>query len=245
MSDTADGTLTEGPTLEVVDLSAGYGALKVIDAISMSVGREEAVGILGANGAGKTTLLRAIAGVIRPTAGTVTFQGKRVDGQPDYVLARAGIGHVPSGRELFPELSVDDNLLLGAYKVGRPRAEELRTRVLELFPVLGTMGGRHAGSLSGGQQQMLAVGRALMTDPQLLLLDEPSTGLAPTIVAQLFEALQRLIHEYRMSVIVVEQNVSLALRLAARGYVIQHGRCVMSGTSEELKTSGLASAYLA
>lgn len=233
------------PMLDVRDLSAGYGLLRVLEAVSLTVGREEVVGILGANGAGKTTLLRAIAGVIRPTGGTVTFMGRSVEGLPDHALARAGIGHVPSGRELFPDLSVDDNLLMGAYCVPRPRAAELRQRVLELFPVLSGIGRRRAGSLSGGQQQMLAVGRALMTDPHLLLLDEPSTGLAPAIVASLFEALQRLIHEYGMSVILVEQNASLALRLARRGYVFQQGRCVLSGSSEELMAGGLVSAYLA
>ena len=239
---TGDG---QEPMLQVTDLSAGYGLLRVLESVSMTVGREEVVGVLGANGAGKTTLLRAIAGVIRPTAGTVTFMGRRVDGQPDHALSRLGIGHVPSGRELFADLTVDDNLQMGAYRVAPSRAEELRQRVLELFPVLGGMGGRRAGSLSGGQQQMLAVGRALMTDPHLLLLDEPSTGLAPSIVGALFEALHRLIHDYAMSVILVEQNASLALRLARRGYVFQHGRCVLSGTSEELKATGLVSAYLA
>ena len=231
--------------LEVTDLSAGYGLLRVLESVSLTVGEEEVVGVLGANGAGKTTLLRAIAGVIRPTAGSVVFRGERIDGRPDHALARAGIGHVPSGRELFADLSVDDNLLLGAYSVAKPRAAELRKRVLELFPALAGLGWMRAGSLSGGQQQMLAVGRALMTDPHLLLLDEPSTGLAPSIVAALFEALQKLIHDYGMSVVLVEQNASLALRLARRGYVFQHGRCVLSGTSDELRETGLVSAYLA
>jgi len=234
-----------GPLLEVSGLCAGYGLLRVLEDVSMTVGREEVVGVLGANGAGKTTLLRAIAGIIRPTSGSVTFAGRRVDGQPDHALARAGIGHVPSGRELFPDLSVDDNFALGAYAVEHRRAQQLRTRVLDLVPPLSSMGRRRAGSLSGGQQQMLAVGRALMTDPRLLLLDEPSTGLAPAVVAALFVALSRLIHDYGMSVVLVEQNASLALRLAQRGYVFQHGRCVLSGTTEELRGSGLVGAYLA
>jgi branched-chain amino acid transport system ATP-binding protein len=232
--------------LEVKDLVAGYGLLRVLEGVSLTVGKGEVVGVLGANGAGKTTLLRAIAGVVRPTDGTVTLLGERVDGQPDYVLARKGIGHVPAGRELFPAMSVDDNLALGAYALPRARADELKARVLELFPALATMGKKRAGDLSGGQQQMLAVGRALMTDPHLLLLDEPSTGLAPVIVATLFEAMQRLVEEHGMSIILVEQNAGLALKLAQRGYVIQHGHVALSGTSEELKAEGaLVKAYLA
>ena len=235
---------TSAQVLEVKNLFAGYGRFKVLHDVSMTVGADEVVGVLGANGAGKTTLLRAISGIIPATGGEIWLRSQRVDGRPAYALTRDGIGHVPSGRELFPELSVDDTLTTGAYAVSKQRARELRVRVLDLFPALGNMLGRQAGALSGGQQQMLAVGRALMTDPHLLLLDEPSTGLAPNLVASLFEALREMIKDGGMSVIVVEQNVSLALSLAKRAYVLQHGRFVLSGAAEELHGDVLAKAYL-
>lgn len=232
------------PTLEVSELSAGYGALRVLHGISFTISPNEVVGVLGANSAGKTTLLRAVAGVIRPTGGCVRFLGRDVAGMPDYKLTQAGIGHVPSGRELFPGLSVADNLALGSSRIPAGRAAELQARVLDLFPALGTMLSRRAGALSGGQQQMLAFGRALMTDPSLLLLDEPSTGLAPAIIESLFEALRRLIREGGMSVILVEQNAELALNVIHRAYVLRQGRFVLSGTADELRSTKLVDAYL-
>lgn len=235
---------TQTPTLEVVGLSAGYGSLRVLHEVSLTAHRQEVVGVLGANGAGKTTLLRAIAGVVRPTAGQVRLHGREVAGAPDYTLTTAGVGHVPSGRELFPELTVADNLDLGGFRVPAPRAKELRDRALELFPALGGMLDRRAGALSGGEQQMLAFGRALMTDPSLLLLDEPSTGLAPAIVESLFAALRRLISEDEMSVVLVEQNAELALDVISRAYVLRQGQFVLSGTTEELRKTELVDAYL-
>ena len=241
-SEDAQGT---GPALEVTDLHAGYGALRVLHGISMTVERNEVVGVLGANGAGKTTLLRAIAGVVRPQGGSVILHGRTVTGLPDYALTRAGVGHVPSGRELFAQMNVEDNLMMGALAVAPARAAELRARVLDLFPALGGMLDRRAGALSGGEQQMLAFGRALMTDPTLLLLDEPSTGLAPAIVASLFDALRQLIAEGGMSVILVEQNAGLALEVVERAFVLRQGRIVLSGSAEQLGSNEhLVDAYL-
>ena len=234
-----------GPALEVTDLHAGYGALRVLHGVSMTVARNEVVGVLGANGAGKTTLLRAIAGVVRPQGGSIVLHGRTVTGLPDYAVTRAGVGHVPSGRELFAQMSVDDNLMMGALAVAPARAAELRTRVLDLFPALGRMLDRRSGAMSGGEQQMLAFGRALMTDPTLLLLDEPSTGLAPAIVASLFDALRQLIAEGGMSVILVEQNAGLALEVVERAFVLRQGRIVLSGTAAELgDDASLVDAYL-
>ncbi|WP_199506234.1 ABC transporter ATP-binding protein [Geodermatophilus sp. TF02-6] len=233
------------PALEVTDLHAGYGALRVLHGVTMTVRRNEVVGVLGANGAGKTTLLRAIAGVVRPQSGAVVLHGRTVTGLPDHAMTRAGVGHVPSGRELFPQMSVEDNLAMGAIAVDAVRAAELRTRVLDLFPALGRMLERRAGALSGGEQQMLAFGRALMTDPTLLLLDEPSTGLAPAIVAALFDALRQLIAEGGMSVILVEQNAGLALQVVERAFVLRQGRIVLSGPAAELgDDADLVAAYL-
>ncbi|KAF0957811.1 ABC transporter ATP-binding protein [Rhodococcus sp. T7] len=234
----------EDQILVVDGLTTGYGRLRVLHEVSLTVAKNEVVGILGANGAGKTTLLRSIAGAIRPTDGTVMLLGKDVTGQPDHVLTRAGVGHVPSGRELFSDLSVEANLAMGGYALPRARAAELRSQVLDLFPTLARMLDRRAGALSGGEQQMVAFGRALMTDPSLLLLDEPSTGLAPAIVASLFEALRQLITNSTMSVVLVEQNAALALEVVQRAYVLRQGRIVLDGSANELKGETIVAAYL-
>jgi branched-chain amino acid transport system ATP-binding protein len=236
--------MDQKPIIAVTDLTAGYGGLRVLHGISLTVAKGEVVGILGANGAGKTTLLRAMAGIIKSTGGTIELNGRDMSGAPDYVLSRAGIGHVPSGRELFPDLSVNDNLMMGAYRIPRERAAELHARVLELFPTLTRMLDRRAGSLSGGEQQMVAFGRALMTDPSLLLLDEPSTGLAPAVVRALFDALRKLILDGTISVVLVEQNAALALSVVQRAYVLQQGRFVLSGPAHELRGARLLEAYL-
>jgi branched-chain amino acid transport system ATP-binding protein len=232
------------PALAVDGLRAGYGPLTVLRGVSLEVGRGEVVGVLGANSAGKTTLMRAVAGVVRPSAGRVLLHGEDVTADRDYARTRAGIGHVPSGRELFGELSVGDNIDLGAYRVPRARSRELRSLALDLFPKLATMLDRRAAALSGGEQQMLAFARALMTDPTVLLLDEPSTGLAPAIVETLFDALRRLIAEADMSVLLVEQNAELALGVVSRAYVVRHGEVVLSGAADELQSVELAAAYL-
>lgn len=232
------------PVLEVHGLSAGYGRMTVVHDIDLVVGRGEVVGVLGANGAGKTTLMRAISGVVTPTRGEVKLQGEAVQGKPDYVLARSGIGHVLSGRELFPEMTVADNVAMGGLRLKAKRRDELLDAMYDLFPALRELSRRPAGRLSGGQQQMVAIGRALMTDPKLLLLDEPSTGLAPTIVDSLFASLRRWIEGNDMGVILVEQNATLAMRLAHRAHVLRHGHCVLTGTADELTSEQLIDAYL-
>jgi branched-chain amino acid transport system ATP-binding protein len=210
--------------------------------VSLEVGEGELVAVMGANGAGKTTTLRAISGTVRRT-GEVVFAGEKLPRRPD-VTARAGIAHVPEGRGTFSELSVWDNLRLGAY-TRRGRSKEDAQRVFDFFPVLGERRNQQAGTLSGGEQQMLALGRAMMARPKLLLLDEPSLGLAPLLVREIFEALERMKGENGMSVLVVEQNANLALAHASRAYVLEVGRIVVTGTSDELrKNESVRKSYL-
>ncbi|MGH7038198.1 MAG: ABC transporter ATP-binding protein [Stellaceae bacterium] len=221
------------PVLALEGVSAGYGALTILHDVSLHLGAAEVVVVLGANGAGKTTLFRAIAGLIAPRSGHIRLSGEAIGGRPAYAVTRAGIGHVPSGRELFPQLSVGDHLDLGGRLCPPPRRAVLRTRMFELFPVLAQRLSQRAGTLSGGEQQMLAIARALMTDPRVLLLDEPSTGLAPRIVLAVFEILP-LLQAQGVSVLLAEQSLTLGLSAADRAYVIDHGRIVLSGTAAEL-----------
>jgi branched-chain amino acid transport system ATP-binding protein len=217
--------------LEVDGLAAGYLGERVIDGIEIEVRRGEAVAIVGSNGAGKTTLFRAIAG-LRPTmAGRVVFEGKDLTRSPAYRRARAGIAYVPAERHLFPAMTSKSNLVLGAYPK-RPDRETLEL-VYDLFPRLKERQRQQAGTLSGGEQQMLAVARALMARPRLLMLDEPTTGLAPKIAQLAFEALEGLKKD-GMTLLIAEQQVPLALSVADRGYVLENGRIRLSGTSVEL-----------
>ena len=228
--------------LEVKNVDARYGPVKALHGVSLEVGEGEVVAVMGANGAGKTTTLRAISGTVRRT-GEVVFAGEKLPRRPD-VTARAGIAHVPEGRGTFTELSVWDNLRLGAY-TRRGRSKEDAQRVFDFFPVLGERRNQQAGTLSGGEQQMLALGRAMMARPKLLLLDEPSLGLAPLLVREIFEALERMKGETGMSVLVVEQNANLALAHASRAYVLEVGRIVVTGTSDELgKNEAVRKSYL-
>ncbi|MGH6677110.1 MAG: ABC transporter ATP-binding protein, partial [Xanthobacteraceae bacterium] len=205
----------------------------VLQEVSLTLGGGEVAVVLGANGAGKTTLFRAIAGLLTPRAGAIRLNGNAIQGKPAHAVTRAGVGHVPSGRELFPKLSVEDHLDLGGRLCPPPRRAELKQRMFQLFPVLRERQHQRAGTLSGGEQQMLAIARALMTDPQVLLLDEPSTGLAPKIVMAVFEVLP-LLQAQGVSVLLAEQSLTLGLSAATRGYVIDHGRIVISGTATEL-----------
>jgi branched-chain amino acid transport system ATP-binding protein len=217
--------------LEVEGLAAGYLGERVIDGIEIEVHRGEAVAIVGSNGAGKTTLFRAIAG-LRPTmAGRVVFEGKDLTRRPAHRRARAGIAYVPAERHLFPAMTSKSNLVLGAYPE-RPDRETLAL-VYDLFPRLKERQRQQAGTLSGGEQQMLAVARALMARPRLLMLDEPTTGLAPKIAQAAFEALEGLKKD-GMTLLIAEQQVPLALSVADRGYVLENGRIRLSGTSSEL-----------
>jgi branched-chain amino acid transport system ATP-binding protein len=222
------------PLLELKGVSARYGPLEALHGINLSVGEGEVIAVLGANGAGKTTTLRAVSGTVR-TSGEIVFAGKPLPRRPESV-ARAGIAHVPEGRGTFAELSVEENLSLGAY-VRRDRAgvKADRERVLERFPILAERRGQAAGSLSGGEQQQLALARALMQRPRLLLLDEPSLGLAPRIVADLFRVVGELNEREGLSVLVVEQNASLALASSSRAYLLEVGRVAVAGTSTELE----------
>jgi branched-chain amino acid transport system ATP-binding protein len=220
--------------LSLHNVEARYGAVKALHGVSLEVGDGELVAVLGANGAGKTTTLRAISGTVR-SSGDVVFAGKKLSRRPE-VTARGGIAHVPEGRGTFSELSVWENLRLGAY-ARRANVKEEARRVYEFFPRLEDQHDQQAGTLSGGEQQMLALGRAMMARPKLLLLDEPSLGLAPIVVNQIFEALARMKRDDGMSVLVVEQNANLALEYAARAYLLEVGKVVVAGTSDELRAN--------
>jgi branched-chain amino acid transport system ATP-binding protein len=217
--------------LEVAGLAAGYLGERVIDDIDVEVRTGEAVAIVGSNGAGKTTLFRAIAGLLAPMAGRVVLDGKDLTRRPAHRIARAGIAYVPAERHLFPAMTLKSNLHLGAYP-RRPDRETLEL-VFGLFPRLRERQRQQAATLSGGEQQMLAVARALMARPRLLMLDEPTTGLAPIIAQAAFVALEGLKNE-GMTLLIAEQQVPLALSVADRGYVLENGRIRLSGTSEEL-----------
>src|SRR5213596_1674834 len=231
--------------LEVADLEARYGWTKVLHGIRFAVEDGGITTILGANGAGKTTTLRAVCGMVRAT-GDVRFDGQRIDGRATEDIVRLGIAHVPEGRGTFVQLSVEENLRLGAYARREPGAlaREL-ARVYDYFPVLGERRRQIAGSLSGGEQQMLAVGRALMLRPRLLLLDEPSLGLAPLVVREIFRIVRTINRDERVSVLLVEQNASVALGLAQHAYLMETGRVVMSGPAAELRQNdAIRRAYL-
>jgi len=220
--------------LSVRGLVAGYGVGEVLHGIDLDVENAGTTALLGANGAGKTTALRAITGMIKPR-GSVTFDGKDIGGMSSDSAARLGIAHVPQGRGTFLQLSVHDNLLVGALR--RSDRDAVRAdvdRCLELFPILGERSRSHAGTLSGGEQQMLAISRALMTRPRLMLLDEPSLGLAPAITRSLFQLLPQLREEWGIAVLIVEQNAALALALADKAVVLESGRVVMAGPAAEV-----------
>ncbi len=222
------------PLLELVDVEASYGPVKALHGVSLAVEEGELAAVLGANGAGKTTTLRAISGVVR-RSGSIVFAGKKLPRRPEST-ARLGIAHVPEGRGTFSELSVWDNLRLGGYTRRSGTKEDAR-RVFEFFPQLEERRLQQAGTLSGGEQQMLALGRALMQRPRLLLLDEPSLGLAPLVVEEIFGALERMNEQDGTTIVVVEQNARLALRAARRAYVLEVGRVVLGGPSEELRAN--------
>jgi branched-chain amino acid transport system permease protein len=230
--------------MRVDELVAGYGNVRVLWDVAMGLSHGEFIGVLGASGAGKTTLCRALTGGCAVHGGSVQLGGDEITGRPAHVVARMGVAHVPSSRELFPEMSVEDNLRLGARAWSGAATERLLASTLELFPELEPLMGRRARTLSGGQQQMVAIGRALMREPKLLILDEPSTGLAPIVVRRLMEALRSLAQS-GVGVMVVEQNAVETLRAVDRAYVLQEGRIVFSGSAEELRDDArLASAYL-
>jgi len=221
--------------LEAIDLEAQYGWTKVLHGLSFQVEAGGITTILGANGAGKTTTLRAVCRMVK-TSGQVRFDGQRIDGKATEDIVRLGIAHTPEGRGTFVDLSVEENLRLGAYaRRDRSGLAEDYAKVYEYFPVLAQRRRQQAGTLSGGEQQMLAVARALMSRPRLLLLDEPSLGLAPLVVREIFRIVRTINQQERVSVLLVEQNAAIALDLADQAYLLETGRVVMSGTAAELK----------
>jgi branched-chain amino acid transport system ATP-binding protein len=238
-------TATEAAALEIKNLDARYGQIQVLRNLTFSVNAGEVVVILGANGAGKTTTLRAICGMVS-TSGSNMLDGQDVRGKDTAEIVRRGVAHVPQGRGTFPELSVLDNLHLGAYvRRDRKVIEEDIDRWFDVFPRLAERKSQAAGSLSGGEQQMLAVARAMMSRPKVLLLDEPSLGLAPLIIEDLFLRFSEINQETNTTMLIVEQNANLALDLASRGYVLESGNIVLEGSSDELRTNeGVREAYL-
>jgi branched-chain amino acid transport system ATP-binding protein len=220
--------------LEVRELDAAYGAVTILRNVALSVAKGESVAVIGANGAGKSTLLRAISGLLRPRKGSILFDGTRIDHLQPYEVAALGIAHVPEGRRVLPDMTVEENLELGAYLPGpKVRRRESLDWVYGIFPRLKDRRQQQAGTLSGGEQQMLAVGRGLMLRPRLLMLDEPSLGLAPLVVDATFEKIAE-VHRAGIGILLVEQNVQRALGLADRGYVLEGGQVVLQGPSQDL-----------
>jgi len=223
-----------GALLELDGVRAGYGPIDVLDGISIAVPKGEIVTIIGANGAGKTTTLMTISGIVRPRQGTIVFEGRPLTSLRPFEIVRAGISQSPEGRKIFPRMTVLENLQMGAYtRSDKGGIQRDIDHAYELFPVLKERNQQLGGTLSGGEQQMLAVARALMSRPKLLLLDEPSLGLAPLIVVKIFEVIRKLNSE-GISVLLVEQNARLALKLAHRGYVLETGSITISGSGQEL-----------
>jgi branched-chain amino acid transport system ATP-binding protein len=233
------------PLLAIEGLDLYYGDAQALAGVSLEVREGAIVAIVGANGAGKSSLIRAIAGIERPRAGRIAFRGREVQGLESHATCELGIGQVAEGRQVFPSLTVADNLALGAM-LPRARAHARRTlgEVYALFPRLAERRHQAAGTLSGGEQQMLAIGRCLMGRPELVMFDEPSLGLAPTVVQEVFHAV-RALHAQGLTILLVEQNVALSLKLASRAYVLENGRIVMQGSGAELLADGrVRQAYL-
>ncbi len=231
------------PLLELTDVFARYGPIRALHGVSLKVDEGEVVALLGANGAGKTTTLRSISGMTR-TSGEVTFDGRRITRRSTESVSRLGIAHVPEGRGLFPELTVWENLRMGAV-ARRGNFAEAAERVVGYFPWIERRRDQAAATLSGGEQQMLALGRALVGSPRLLMLDEPSLGLAPTVVGELFATVRRLNEDDGLTVLVVEQNARIALDVASRAYVLEVGKVAVEGTSDELaRHEGVRKSYL-
>ncbi len=220
--------------LDVVNVDLGYGEVQVVFDVSLHVSRGELIGLVGGNGSGKSTILRAVSGMIRPWKGSITLDGSEVGGLSPHDLALRGLAHVPMGRQLFGDMSVEENLALGAYLPGpRQRRREGFETVYSLFPDLHVKRKAMAGSLSGGQQQMVAIGRALMLHPKMLIMDEPSLGLAPLLVREVMQVIRR-VSETGLPILLVEQNVMQVLKISDRTYVLENGKQVLDGPSREL-----------
>jgi branched-chain amino acid transport system ATP-binding protein len=225
--------------LSLASVSAGYGSFRALFEVSLEVAAGEAVGVIGPNGAGKTTMMRVISGVVPLVAGEMTFDGRQLNGLAAHRIVERGIAHVPENRRLFPRLTVEDNLRIGAFiPQARARIAERMAWVYDLFPRLKERREQLAGTLSGGEQQMCAIGRALMSGPKLILMDEPSAGLAPIVVQQVFELVRRIRAE-GLTVLIVEQNVQQVLDIVDRAYLLEVGRIRLAGSSAELKDNDL------
>jgi branched-chain amino acid transport system ATP-binding protein len=232
------------PLLAVSGLYAGYGAAEILRGVDFDVHGGEIVTVLGANGAGKSTMSRTISGVVRPRRGAIRFKGKSIERDRPAEIVALGLIHVPEGRRIFPNMTVRENLDLGAYRRGRARRAENRTRVFSIFPRLAERQTQRAGTLSGGEQQMLAIGRGLMAEPELLILDEPSLGLSPLLVEALF-ALIKAINSQGIALLLIEQNVVQSLDVAQRAYILDNGRFVLEGSAADIgKDPELKRAYL-
>lgn len=231
--------------LQVKDLYVNYGAIKALKGINLDVDQGEIVTLIGANGAGKSTLLHTISGIVRPASGSVIFEGKHCEKLDSRAIVKAGITQVPEGRHIFPGLTVSENLAMGAFlRKDKEGIQADLKKVFDLFPVLQQRLNQDASTLSGGEQQMLAMGRAMMAQPKLLLLDEPSMGLAPILVAAIFNVIQQ-INKSGTTILLIEQNAKMALKIADRGYVLETGNVVLSGTGEQLaNTDEVRKAYL-
>jgi branched-chain amino acid transport system ATP-binding protein len=230
--------------LEVEDLVAGYGLTRVLEGVSLSVRPGEVVAVLGSNGAGKTTLNMAISGLVRPRAGRVRFEGRDITGRSPAEIVAAGLIQVPEGRKIFPNLSVRENLELGSYRRAKPNRARNLEQVFATFPRLRERTGQAAGTLSGGEQQMLAIGRGLMAEPRLLILDEPSLGLSPLLVEEMFALIRRL-HADGLAIMLVEQNVAQSLEIADRAHVLENGTFVLGGPAAQVREDPeLKRAYL-
>jgi branched-chain amino acid transport system ATP-binding protein len=221
------------PLLDIRDLCAGYGDSAVLSGVDLMVEAGEIVAVLGSNGVGKSTLNRTISGVVRARAGSIRFDGTAIEREKPAAIVKRGLIHVPEGRRIFPNLSVRENLDLGSYRRAAARRAANRERVFAIFPRLFERRGQRAGTLSGGAQQMLAIGRGLMAEPRLLILDEPSLGLSPLLVEELFALIAR-IHADGVAVLLVEQNVVQSLEIAGRAYILAGGQCIMSGRSADI-----------
>jgi len=222
--------------LQVESLNAGYGKVPILDNVTLHVDEGEVVAVIGPNGAGKSTLLKTISGLVRPTGGSIVFQGQEIAGLSPHVVARSGVSYVPEGGRLFPNMTVLENLYMGAYTNRANLKTGALQEVFGIFGILENRGRQYARTLSGGEKQMLAIGRGLVARPRLLMLDEPSLGIAPKLIDEIYERLT-LLKERGLTVLLVEQNMSYSLELADRGYVVENGRIVLEGSGSELSAN--------
>jgi branched-chain amino acid transport system ATP-binding protein len=228
--------MAASPLLKVSGLYAGYGEVEILRGIDLEVGPGDIVAVLGSNGVGKSTLNLALSGIVKARQGSIEFDGRAIHRERPAAIVASGLVHVPEGRRIFPNMSVSDNLDIGSYRRAAARRADNRERVFTIFPRLRERAGQRAGTLSGGEQQMLAIGRGLMAEPKLIILDEPSLGLSPLLVEEMFAMILRLNKE-GLAVLLVEQNVVQSLDIVHRAYILEHGSFVMSGTAAELRSN--------